>query len=255
MTHPSSSKRKISDYKGYDYKKDFWDSGTREYENRCEHKTIQKILKKLNPESITDIGCGFGRLYPTYSQFGKSWILLDYAHHLLKQASQSNLNPNTTLVSGSFYDIPIAKETTDCVLSIRTMHHMTDPERFFQEAWQILRYNGHLIIEIPNKRHIKNILKALPKIFTHPKSFFELFSDTPLKLNDSFYNFNPTTIIHLLKKNNFKIEKTINTSFFRSVFLKKRITPEKLTKLDMIGQSILSWIYITPSIYVICKKK
>ncbi|MBT5954532.1 class I SAM-dependent methyltransferase [bacterium] len=255
MTNTSSSnKRKISDYKGYDYKKDFWDSGTREYENLCEHKTIQKILTKLKPTSITDIGCGFGRLYPTYSQFGTSWILLDYAHHLLKQASESNLKPNTTLISGSFYDIPIAKETTDCVLSIRTMHHMIDPERFFQEAWKILNYNGHLIVEIPNKRHIKNIIKTLPKLFTNPSLFFDLFSDKRLKLNDSFYNFNPTSIIKLLKKNNFKIEKTINTSFFRSAFLKKRINPQKLTQLDMIGQSFFSWIFLTPSVYVICKK-
>ena len=64
----------LCDYSDYNYKESFWGNGERLYEHLIECSTLNKIYQKhcLDKTSIIDAGCGYGRLFETYSNFFSS---------------------------------------------------------------------------------------------------------------------------------------------------------------------------------------
>ncbi|MFC1771499.1 class I SAM-dependent methyltransferase, partial [Candidatus Margulisiibacteriota bacterium] len=179
--------KNISDYSDYNYQEDFWGS-QRAYENLCEQKTIQKLLKKIPKKSniLLDVGCGFGRLFNSYKNFGNYFFLLDYAENLLLEA-KNNTNTNTLLIQGNFYQIPLLDSSVDLAITIRTLHHITDIQAFFKEINRIVTDNGYFLFEVPNKRHLLNILR-----FIFGKSKQNPFSEKPLQINNVYFNYSLT---------------------------------------------------------------
>lgn len=242
----------ICDYAGYDYKKEFWEKTNRAYEDLCERRTLTTLIKKIGkkPQVIMDAGCGFGRLFDTYEPLGDSFILLDYAQHLLDQAQETIKNPQVKFVQGNLLALPLPTSSVDLVLTVRTLHHLQQPEIFFREVHRILKPEGHFIFEIPNKRHLVNILRfAFGKMTQNP------FSQEPLVINGTFLNYHPETIFNLMKQEGFIAVTSLNTSFFRSALLKKLIPAKVLSQIDQVFQGLFSWSNLTPSIYVLARKK
>ena len=242
----------ISDYKGYDYKTDYWVKENRSYENTCEQNTIKRLINRCkNKETIVDIGCGFGRLFPSYHPYTTHQILIDYAQHLLDQAKKElQHTDNTTFIQGNMYDIPLEKESVDIALTIRTLHHITDTERFFKELHRILKDNGYAIIEIPNKRNLLTIIR-----FLCGKSKFNPFDKKTYHHGNTFVNFHPTTIYSQLNYAGFSRIKTLNTNFFRHPRIKQLIPHSILVNLDVMLQKSISFLNLSPSIILLLQKK
>lgn len=242
----------ICDYAGYDYKKEFWEKVDRSYEDRCERRTLTHLIKQASPapEVILDAGCGFGRLFDTYAPLASSFILLDYAQHLLDQAKQTIHHSQVQFVQGNLLEIPLKTESVDLVLTVRTLHHLQNPSIFFKEVHRILQPQGYFIFEIPNKRHLVNMVRyALGKLKQSP------WSTDPLILKETFINYHPDTILALLDTTGFSKITSLNTSFFRNGFLKKYIPTRVLCGLDHLFQTLFSWTNLTPSIYILARKK
>ncbi len=242
----------VCDYAGYDYKKEFWEAKNRLYEDLCERQTVRKLfaLSGVKPKVWMDAGCGFGRMFEAYDSYADHFILFDYAQHLLDQAAQTlKTEKSIRFVQGNLMEMPLEDSCTDVVMSVRTMHHLDKPEKFFAEAWRVLNPNGVFIFEIPNQRHILNIVRfLLGKLHANP------FSYQQFQLNKAYFNYHPSYILPLLEKQGFKIQKTVSTSFFRSAVLKKLFPASFLVASDLFLQSVLSWVYLTPSVYVLAKK-
>src|SRR3989339_890489 len=146
--------KNICDYTGFDYKKVFWEGQNREYEDICEKQSISKLLRKINLRFnyIMDAGCGYGRLFPSYSNYGEKFIFLDYAENLLNQAKKDmeiKFSKNTNYIRGNMYNIPLKDNSVDLVISIRTLHHMDQLSKFFAEANRVLNKKGYFLFEIP----------------------------------------------------------------------------------------------------------
>ena len=152
----------------------------------------QKHVKKNG--RLLDAGCGFGRLYPAYENHCRHAILVDYAQNLLDQAKESIHSPNITLSKQSLYDLHVS-EPVDVIISIRTLHHLNDVRQLFKQFNLALTNNGTLILDIPNKLHVKNRLRHL--LLGRLK---ELFKPSDTKLGEHFYNYHPTRIINELTK-------------------------------------------------------
>ncbi len=240
----------ICDYAGYDYKKEFWEKADRAYEDACERRTLTKLLKKVpRADTLLDAGCGFGRLFPTYQPFGDQILLMDYALNMLQQA-KSELPKSVHYVSGNLMALPFQSETVNTVVSIRTLHHVTRPEDFFSDVARILKPGGAFIMEIPNQRHILNILRFLSgRLKQNP------FSKTPIRYRDAFINFNPSAIYPLLQQAGFQIAAKRSTSFFRHRFFKKWLPTSLLVGLDSFFQALFSPLSLTPSLYILCRKE
>ncbi len=68
-----------SDYENYDYR-EFWEDGSRLYEDSSERLAIRKLLRSVDKQGRTciDLGCGYGRLFNEYMDLNNI-ILVDYS--------------------------------------------------------------------------------------------------------------------------------------------------------------------------------
>lgn len=249
MTAPSTD---ISDYSGYDYKQEFWVKSNRHYEDACEKATVRRLLKRIpGPiNHLVDIGCGFGRLFPAYHDLAKAFTLTDYAQELLTQAKSTiQTSAPIQFVQADIYKAPFNDDQFDVGVSIRTLHHLK-PEPFIAQLARIIKPNGHILIEIPNQRHILNRLKyRLGRLPQNPNT------TTPLDLGKTFWNYHPAVIEALLRDHGFTIKKRVATSFFRHPRLKQLLPTALLVTADIVLQHLLSWTDIPPSILILAKKK
>lgn len=238
-------------YDGYDYKTSFWGSGDRDYENGVEKRTLTALFRSLNKQfsCFMDAGCGFGRLFSAYSQFGEEFVLLDYSQSMLDEAVASLDSFPIRFVQGSLERIPLENDSIDGIMSIRTLHHLDHEDRFLSECYRLLRPGGILVFEVPNKSHLLNRIKyALGKLAFSP------YSDEKVKLAPHFYNYHPNQLKSLALKTGFRFEKQISLSFFRLTLLKKIVPVSILIYLDLLMQKWFSWTSLTPSIYLVYRK-
>lgn len=244
MTNP------VCDYTHYNYKETFWGS-KRAYEHLIESITLRRLFKKIAPlDAIMDAGCGFGRLFEVYEPFAQQFVLMDYAETMLAEAKNTiRTQKPIRFLQGNLYEIPVEAGVMNCVMSIRTLHHIVDPTAFFKEVNRVLKPNGYFIFEIPNQRHILNILRFLFKKQQNP------FSLKPIIYQKTYLNYHPKYIKELLKHTGFRVIKKRNLSFFRSDVLKRIIRPQVLVGFDLLLQPLFSFLDLAPSIYILCQKQ
>ena len=235
----------ICDYKGYDYKNEFWVNQNRNYEHHLELKVVNSLLKKFKGDKkiILDAGCGFGRLMPAYTNLFNKCYLVDYAQHLLDDAKKSlKREHNITFVKQSLYELAL-NEKVDAIISIRTLHHLDDLETLFEKYNQALNNDGIIILDIPNYYHLKNrILKPSNK------------NEKKYKLSENFYNYDPKHVIDMLIHNNFKIVTKKQVGLFRVNIIKKIIPAKLLIFFDFFLNLFISRFNVGPSVYVVAKK-
>ncbi|MCE5329779.1 class I SAM-dependent methyltransferase [bacterium] len=249
-----------SDYESYDYRK-FWQDNKRGYEDFSERKAIRKLLKNFEKKgTIADIGCGFGRLFNEYNDFDRV-IMLDYSVNNLKNArevindfffkNKSAKKPNSLyFIAADAERIPIKNDVLDMVISVRLMHHLNSPERFINEVQRILKEDGCFILEFANKRNLKNILK-----FFLGRTKKSPFSSEPLYIGETIRDYHPKIILRYIKSSGLKLIKLLSVSNFRISFLKTKLKPCILTKLESISQVLFSSLKLGPSIFVKSVKK
>jgi ubiquinone/menaquinone biosynthesis C-methylase UbiE len=241
----------VCDYAGYDYKKKFWDDVDRRYEDSCERLTLTEIFKEqgIKSASVLDLGCGFGRLFESYEPFGAQFTLLDYADNMLAQAKERlGHHTSITFVQGDALAIPLPDASADLIVSIRTLHHLPNYSQFISELYRVVTPGGTVVFEIPNFRHILNIVRFIVGKQKNP------FAKTVTPISAGFVNFHPSLIYDAVAKQGFHLIEKRNVSFFRSAFLKKHCNPTRLAEWDLRFQSLLSWTDLTPSIYMVCHK-
>ena len=243
----------VSNYDNYDYKKEFWEKSNRKYEHIIEHNTLQRCLKKIDKKSnvLMDAGCGFGRLFHSYSDFAKEFILCDFSQDMLDQAKKEiKTTAPIHFKKQDLMKLTLEPNTIDIVISVRALHHMNHPERFFSSINRVINPNGYFIIELPNQRHLLNIIKyILGRIKQNP------FNKKPMKLGENFFNFHLNYLKETMLSYNFSYIHSYSTSFFRNKWFKKLIPINVLIKLDRIFQSIFSWSALTPSQFCIFQSK
>ncbi len=247
---------KITDYDkfGYDYK-EYWKD--RVYEDKAERIVLERYLKDFKGKFFLDIGGSFGRNLQAYRFIDETPIILDYSLKTLKKYKNEILkqHPKVRLIAANAYNMPFKKNCIDASILIRTLHHIEEQERLFDEINRVMKNNGIFILEYANKLHLKARIKWLLKLdfdkfSTQPyqqptKGHFEGSRDGE---EATFLNFHPRNITKLLHNSDFKILKKTNCSFFRIKFLKKLVPFPLLMAFEKFFQKTLSWTNISPSI-------
>lgn len=246
-------------YDSFDYRS-YWTG--RSYEHKSEVIAINAFLgkvKKIN--TITEVGCGFGRLTNNYFFRAKNIILSDPSIKLLNQAQETfKTKKNIKYVVSSVQDLPKKIRTkADVVVMVRVMHHIEDPSQAFASIRKIMNKNGYLIFEFANKVNAKAVVKNwLNGRFGYTKntSAIDIRSVKNIKNKSiSFLNYHPKIIKDLLYENNFEITDMRSVSNFRFPFLKRILPLELLLMLEEMSQKILSYFYFGPSIFILARKK
>jgi ubiquinone/menaquinone biosynthesis C-methylase UbiE len=243
-----------SDYENYDYR-EFWKDNQRFYEDSSERIALKNLFDgvKEDEKLFIDLGCGFARLFNEYKNFQRI-ILVDYSINNLKVAreniknylsSQGKSLDNIIFVAADAENLPFKENCSDIIFTIRVLHHLGNPENYFNEVARVLRNNGIFFLEFANKRNFKNILKFfIGKMKTSPFSF------EPLKIGDTILNYHPKFIIKILRDRGFRIKKRISVSNFRINFFKKNINPAVLLFFEKLYQKLFSFTFLGPSIFL-----
>lgn len=243
-----------SDYESYDYSK-FWEDDRRLYEDKAERMALRRLIAGTGGENklFFDIGCGYGRLFNEYKDF-ETIVLIDYSLSNLKNARDriERFLKNTPEKLASVYfiaadatSLPVKSDCADIILTVRVIHHLDNPEKYFDEIARILKNKGLFFLEFASKRNLKNILRFfVGKMDTSP------FNLKPSQIGETILNFHPDYISDILKKRNFTIKKSISVSNFRLNLLKKFPGTKTLLFFEKIYQKFFSFMLFGPSIFI-----
>jgi ubiquinone/menaquinone biosynthesis C-methylase UbiE len=245
---------KQSDYENYDYRQ-FWQDDKRLYEDSAERIVIKKFIGPIGKQGrvFVDLGCGFGRLFSEYKDFGKI-ILVDYSVSNLKNAREAIgkfLNYDKAMMEKVVYVaadvtcLPLRSSFADVAMTVRVMHHIDNVEKFISEASRILKPGGYFLVEFANKRNLKNIIKFM---FGRLKQ--SPFDIRPLQIGATILDYHPKFIKALLRQTGFKVLKQVSASNYRLGFLKRHINLKILLFFERIYQNIFSFIDTGPSIFL-----
>lgn len=245
------SEKVISDYNGYDYKKEFWENVDREYEDQADRMAIRKLLPK-RMEKFADIGGGYGRLANEYLKRAHKIYLFDYSKTELEQAKEIYGDKIETK-AGDIYDLPFKDGELDGLMMVRVTHHLKDMKKAVSELYRVLKPGGVAVIEVANKR-------TLPKMarFVTGRSKVNPFDKKVANYKeiskDGFYNYHPKYVEEIFENTGFKCERVLSVSNFRSKTLKKVIGTDRLVKMEDSAQKALAPIRFAPSIYYKLRK-
>jgi len=243
-----------SDYENYDYRQ-FWQDNKRLYEDSSERLVIKKFISAIaNKDAVfIDLGCGFGRLFSEYRDFS-TIILLDYSINNLKNAKElisryvndeAGLMEKVIFVAADVTRLPLKPDVIDYAMTVRVIHHMDDPGRYFEEVSRVVKTGGIFMLEFANKRNTKNILRFFAgRIKQSP------FNAEPLQIGATILDYHPNYIKHKLNQAGFKVKKMVSASNFRLGFLKRHVSLKILLFFESIYQNIFSFIDTGPSIFL-----
>lgn len=247
-------------YDSYDYPS-YWES--RSYEHNSEFIAIRELLRKIPKiKKSIEIGAGFGRLVPSYMYRVKKLLLTDPSAKLLSISRKKyNKNKRIHFLQSKLENLDIPKRINkyDLALMVRVLHHIEDVDLAFKKINRLLVDGGYLILEFPNKNHLKaSIRNFLKGDFTYPISIFpiDIRSKKHVKKGTlPFINYHPDQIIEKLKENSFEIIQIRSVSNIRSTFIKKTVPLNILLDLEKSLQIPLSKISFGPSFFVLARKR
>lgn len=246
-----SNKKMISDYNGYDYKKEFWEKMDREYEDQADRMAIRKLLPK-RMEKFADIGGGYGRLANEYIKRARKVIIFDYSKTELEQAKET-FGDRVETRAGDIYELPFKDGELDGLMMIRVTHHLEHLDKAVAELYRVLKPGGVAVIEVANKR-------TLPKMarYVTGRSKVNPFDKKVANLKeiskDGFFNYHPKYVEEIFDKAGFNRVKVLSVSNFRSKGLKKIFGTKNLVKMEKKAQEALAPIRFAPSIYYKLRK-
>lgn len=246
-------------YDNYDYPT-YWKN--RDYEHKSEYIAIKNFLKRIPEiERSIEIGAGFGRILPSYRYRVKKIILSDPSAKLISKArNKYKTFTNIDFIQSTLNNLKdhIKNKSFDLCLMIRVLHHINDIDSAFKIIYGLLKEKGYLILEFPNKNHLKaNFRNFLKGDFTYPINIFpiDLRSKKHIRNNTlPFINYHPDDILTKLKIAGFEIIETRSVSNIRSSYMKKLFPLSFLLDIENILQIPFSKIYFGPSFFVLAKK-
>lgn len=245
------SEKVISDYNGYDYKKEFWENVDREYEDQADRMAIRKLLPK-RMEKFADIGGGYGRLANEYLKRAHRVIIFDYSKSELKQAKEIYGDKIETR-AGDIYELPFKDGELDGLMMVRVTHHLKKMDKAMAELYRVLKPGGVAVVEVANKRTLPKIVRyATRQSKVNP--FDKSVANYKEISKDGFYNYHPKYVEEIFNKTGFKTEKVLSVSNFRNRGLKKLFGTKNLVKMEDKAQKALAPIRFAPSIYYKLRK-
>jgi len=241
---PEEKRPPVIDYEGSDYQTRFWETGEREYEDRCEAIALKRLLPQSG-KLMLELGAGAGRNTLRYQGFERV-VLLDYSRTQLKQAQERlGRSERYIYVAADIYRLPFVDSLFDATTMIRTLHHMADAPAALRQVRNVLQAGATFILEFANKRNVKAILRYALRRQTWSPFGLESVEFAPLN-----FDFHPLAVRGWLREVGFQTEKILAVSHFRVGVLKRTIPASILAGLDSLFQWTGALWQITPSVFI-----
>lgn len=110
---------------------------------------LLKIIKRENPKSILDVGCGEGFTLDTLrkNKIGKTIIGIDNSKESIRIGKI--LFPKVKIEHASIYDMPFPNNSFDLVICTEVLEHLKTPSLAIEEVKRVSR--GNILISVPNE--------------------------------------------------------------------------------------------------------
>lgn len=244
-------------YDNFDYPQ-YWCG--REYEHESELIAIASFLKKIpHIHRLMDVGAGYGRLSPEYIFRTNQVYLVDSSAKLLKLARKKfKGNKKFKYIHSKIENVKnkIQYESMDLVIVVRILHHIEDLNKFIWTVDSYIKKGGFLILEFPNKKHIKSLIRELVRgNLTYPLDIFPENKNKEHSATMPFKNYHPDLVRKVLLDCGYEIIEVRSVSNIRSEFLKRNLPKDFLLFIERTLQRILSLISFGPSIFILAQKK
>lgn len=238
----------------------FWD--TRSYEDRAERILLKRLIGSYPASAgwLVDIGGSFGRLIGVYADRFKKLVIMDYAtneFYIAKEPAKKN-DVDLQLIAANAYHLPMQGGSQEALISIRVMHHLSEPELFFSEINRVLAPGGTAIIEAANKNHLKLLLRSILRFdFTDWRADWIDVGRSGLQDDGSYQlirNYKPSYLSSMIREAGLTVTKERSISWFRRTPLAGLpswlIDPaewllQQVSSLTMMGPS--NWYVVTKS--------
>lgn len=145
-----------------------WKTG-KETPERAVEQLVELIADKgelKSSESVCDIGCGYGA---TARLLGQKWGAkvtgFSLSEKQLEYARTKDSNTNYILCDWLQNTLP--PNSYDLAISVESSEHMVDKEKFFDEAYRVLKPGGRLVIcawlskEQPKPWEVRHLLEPI----------------------------------------------------------------------------------------------
>ena len=134
-----------------------------------ELEKIKQIFEKEKRGKILDLGCGRGDYSKMLKDFGFEVVACDLDEEFFKykkeiEFKKCDINEPLIFVDSTF----------DYVLLLEVIEHLRNPYHFMKEINRILKFNGVLVISVPNILNLKSRLRFLFE------GAFDYYRDPPL---------------------------------------------------------------------------
>lgn len=117
-------------------------------------------LRKLNPDTILDVGCGegFGLARIHAANIGKELYGIDFLERAIILGM--DIHPYLSLRQGDIYNLPYKNDSFDVVLCSEVLEHLEHPQKAIKELQRVSK--KHCIITVPNEPifRIANFLRG-----------------------------------------------------------------------------------------------
>jgi len=106
-------------------------------------------IEKL-PDTILDVGCGRGRIPAALSLVGKDVVAFDLARHKLWKETDK-----ISFLVSDVTRIPFKDSSFELGTCLTVLEEVKDDQAALQEIHRVLKLNGQLILQVPNRDNLK----------------------------------------------------------------------------------------------------
>ena len=142
-------------------------SHLRDFKSRFQKYRVQKIRDIYDPQStdvVVDFGCGWGTFCWAFARRVKSVVGVDFSEKSILLCNEQ-LNKwqydNVTFLHGDARRTNLPSEMCDLIIAADLFEHLypEDSRQVIEEAFRLLKKQGHFSIWTPHRGHIIEILK------------------------------------------------------------------------------------------------
>jgi ubiquinone/menaquinone biosynthesis C-methylase UbiE len=129
---------------------------------------IQEIVD-VRGKDVLDVGCGGGIYCRAFAEMGAKRVTgIDFSKEMIRTAQEKSKDyPQIAFFVGDALDTRLPGSQYDVILERALIHHVTDLEACFREAYRLLKPQGVFIVQ---SRTLKNILQ--PPNEHHIRGYF-----------------------------------------------------------------------------------
>ena len=149
--------------------KEHWDAYHEKWKDRRKVPANPRIIKAIlhtldiKDKKILEVGSGSGRDTIYLAKQGADCYLVDYVEIPLKIATNiaERVNVRISTIKCDARSLPFEDGHFDLVYSQGLIEHFTEPEVLIKEQMRVLKKDGYLLVDAPQKYHVYTLIKHL----------------------------------------------------------------------------------------------